>query len=99
MSSKFGRQIECLARLETMNPGIHDAMLEFLKEESLMTKGDCRAIISGSEVSKALHTYLASLASANKIQLLSYEWSILPVELIKVTIVTDRSQKEFIYGY
>jgi hypothetical protein len=99
MSSKYSRQIECLARLEAMCEGTQASIIEFLKEESLMTKGDSKAIISGPEISKALHTYLASLAGQNKVQLLSYEWSILPVELIKVTIITDRAQREFTYGY
>jgi len=54
---------------------------------------------SSADVAKVLHTKLASLSKSNKLQLLEYEWVVLPVERMKITIITDRMSKEFSHGY
>jgi hypothetical protein len=48
--------------------------------------------------STRIASLLHELAQAEKIQLLSYEWTLLPKELLRLTIVTDSDKKEFTYS-
>ena len=70
-----------------------------MQQEDLLSGEEARAIRSSSEMPKMIHVKLATLSKANKLQLIEYSWQVLPVELIKVTIITDRAQKEFSFGY
>jgi len=97
--NKNSRQIECLARLEVVGEGVYDMILEFLKNEGLMDKETHRGIKASAAIPKSIHTHLAVLSTTGKLQLLEYEWSLLPIERIKITIVTDRSSKEFTYNH
>ena|ERR1035437_5550502 len=97
MSSRSSKEIECLARLDELTAS-YDGVLEFLHSEDLISREDAKAIRSSSEIPKMIHTRLATLSRTNKLQLLEYFWQVLPNELIKVTIVTDRVHKEFSYG-
>lgn len=88
------REIECLQRLHELTPIFND-LLEFLKRAELISKEELKAIRLAPNQAKELQAYLALLSSSKKIQLLEYEWSILPVERIRVTIVTDSEHQEF----
>jgi hypothetical protein len=70
-----------------------------MAREDLLSKEEAKAVRSSSEIAKLIHTRLKNLSKTNKIQLLEYEWQILPVELIKITIITDRNNQEFTYGH
>jgi hypothetical protein len=98
MSNRASKQIQCLQRLDEL-VACHDEMLEFLQSENLLSREEGRAIRSSADVAKVIHTKLAELSSAQKLQLLEYSWEVLPVERIKITIVTDRMSKEFSYGF
>lgn len=91
-------EIKCLSRLDTLTPS-YDAILDFLLGENLITKDEVKAYRSAADVAKVLHTHLAATSKANKLQLLEYSWEILPVERIKILIVTDRNNKEFSYNF
>lgn len=43
-------------------------------------------------------TILNDLQKADKLQLVDYEWSILPFERLKLTLVTNTQRKEFEYS-
>jgi hypothetical protein len=73
--------------------------MDFLIKEDLMTREEARAIRSTAEVPKMLHTRLVALSKAKKLQLLEFEWIVLPLERIKIMVVTDRVQREFSFGY
>jgi hypothetical protein len=98
MMSKASKEIECLIRLDELISCYEDIM-DFLIKEDLLTKEEARGIRSSSEMPKNIRMKLAELSKAKKLQLLEYNWQILPVELIGVNIVTDRSGVEFSYGY
>lgn len=85
--------------MEDLSLGTYDMLMEFLLAEDLMTKAERKAMLTSSDIAKVLQGHLSSLSKANKIQLLEYEWAILPVERIKVSIVTDRNNREFTYNY
>ena len=92
------REIECLSRMQELNSSYED-ILGFLYDEVLITKEEIKAIRSSSEVAKMLQKHLSTLSQLNKVQLLEYEWTILPMERIKLLIVTDRNSREFSYNY
>jgi hypothetical protein len=91
------RQIECLNKLQSLNGGISD-IFEFLYSETLLTREQIHFIKSCPDVGKVMQVRLAAMCKEGKIQLLEYEWNILPIERIKITIVTDKSSKEFEFG-
>lgn len=95
--SRTTLEIECLDRLHGLT-GLRDQILSFLVEESVITKDDTKTIFTSSNQSKATQELLNKLKQKNLIQLLEYEWVVLPVERIKVTIVTDRNSQEFTFG-
>jgi len=97
MSIKLNYEIKCLARLdELMATNLN--MLEFLVAEDLMTREERKGILASSDVSKSIHTFLAKM-KGKQLQLLEYEWVLLPDERLKVTIITDRNSKEFSFNY
>lgn len=92
------RQIECLSRLNKLQGGV-DQILEHLSSESLVSMEAVSAIRSSSEPHKEIYIILNALSSDGKIQLLEYEWTILPIERIKLTIVSNISYKEFTHNF
>jgi len=96
--SKASKEIECLSKLDELTPA-YDAILDFLQSEDLISREEAKGIRSSSEIPKGIHTKLATLSKTKKLQLLEYEWTMLPIERIKITIITDRNNKEFSYNH
>jgi hypothetical protein len=95
--SKVKREIECLQRLQELTSQLGD-VLAFLKLEGLIDDNQIKSVSLSSDHPKEVRGILQDLKVRQKIQLLQYEWSVLPVENINITIVTDRNQKEFSYN-
>lgn len=95
--SKVKREVECLNRLQEMTGQLED-ILGFLKQENLVDDNQLRSVKLSADHPKEVRGILADLKVKQKIQLLQYEWSVLPVENIAITIITDRNQKEFIFN-
>jgi hypothetical protein len=89
------REIECLRRLQELSP-VYSELITFLLDEFLLTKEELKLLKNSPEQGKLLHAKLVSLSEERKLQLLEFEWTILPVERIKIVIVHDRGFKEFI---
>jgi hypothetical protein len=70
-------------------------IIEFLKNEKLISDAQIKAIKQGSDFCKEVQNILHLLQGNEKLQLLEYEWNILPTEHIKILIVTDRAQRDF----
>ena len=96
--SKAGKEIECLQKLDELT-SCYDELLEFLQSEKLLTREESRAIRSSADIAKMIHTKLLVLSKTDKLQLLEFMWEVLPIERIKITIITDRMTKELAYGY
>jgi hypothetical protein len=94
---KASKEIECLIRLDELTPSF-DGIIEFLHSEDLLSREEGKAIRSSSEVAKKIYEKLAVLSKTKKLQLLEYEWVILPIERIKVMVVTDRASREFSFN-
>ena len=58
-----------------------------------------KKIKQSSDEAKEIHAFLKDLSRTDKIQLLDYEWVILPVEIIKINLVTNRNNKQFTYNF
>ena len=89
-------EIECLERLQELTH-LFSEILSFLVEENILTKEGVDAHIKAGLHAKSMQQLLANLKATNKIQLLEYTWTILPIERITLLIVTDRNQRTFDY--
>lgn len=87
----------CLARLQETTQQL-DSILDFLKQESLIDNQIIRDAKSSSDLAKYVQGLLKDLSTKGKLQLLEYEWTLLPVENIRVYIITDRNQAEFVFN-
>ena len=94
--NKTRREQECLVQLQYKTLGLDD-ILAFLKEEKLIDDVQIKTIRSSAEYPKEIQKVLWNLKQSEKIQLLEYFWQVLPVEQIKILIITNRAQKEFTY--
>lgn len=88
------RELECLKRLQGLTP-VQDELIAYLLQEYLLTQEELKVIKSESDQLRLLYMKLHTLSEERKIQLLEFEWSLLPTERIKLTLVTDRGFKEF----
>ena len=95
--TKIRHEVECLRRLNELTP-VYEELLQFLKAESLLSSEQLKVIRLSPEIDRAklLQEELDHLAKDSKIQLLAYEWSILPTEVIRITVITDKTHREFV---
>lgn len=89
-------KIECIKRLIEKN-GDDDIIL-WLEENKLMDKDSWKSAGSLQLKSELIVKTLSKAANSDKLMLLDYEWTILPLETIRVTCVTEREKKEFTFG-
>lgn len=90
-------QINCLQRLQDTT-GQLDEILQFLKLEGLVDDNQLKSVRLGADHAKEIQQILRHLQVTNKLQLLNYEWNVLPVENICISIITDRNQKDFTFN-
>lgn len=92
------RKIDCLNRLFELTK-CRTEVLQYLKSEKIITDDVMAGILHGNHNthSTQIATLLQECAKKETVQLVDYEWTILPKELIRLTIVTANSKKEFLY--
>lgn len=95
-NGKMKREIDCLARLQSLTGQLED-ILQFLKLEGLVDDNQMKSVHHSSDHPKEVQAILRDLQVRGKLQLLQYEWSVLPVENISISLITDRDTKEFIF--
>lgn len=96
--SKANVEIRCLERYKELT-GAFDDLFTFLLEENIITKDDIKTVQREAYQPKVMQGLLARLKGQNLIQLLEYEWNILPIERIKILVVTDRNSREFTHNH
>lgn len=96
MSSKVKREVECLTRLQGLTSQLEDILM-FLKLEKLVDDNQLRSVKNAADQPKEVQQILRDLQVREKLQLLEYEWAVLPVENIRILIVTERNSKEFTF--
>ncbi len=93
------KQIDCLNKIFGLLKCRND-ILEFLVSEKLITSDKMHHILHSTPTTHAttIAFLLKELQHEEKVQLVSYEWTVLPKEYINLTIVTNSSKKEWTYG-
>ena len=76
------------------------AILEFLKEEKLITGDVIETMSHQHHSAHAINMVriLSQLEADDKLQLVSYEWVILPFEKMKLILISNSNRKEFEYN-
>lgn len=90
-------KVEFLKRLFTL-AACQDELIAFLKADRLINDFQLTAIANESDKAKYILNLLETLKKEEKLLLLDYEWSILPVERLKLTVVTERNSREFTFN-
>ncbi len=92
----MNRQIECMARLMAIDGSLDD-VVDFLIEEKII---DASVLpYYKREPNKPLFLWTLISNAKEKVMLFDFEWSILPIERIKITIVTNSTSKTFGHRY
>lgn len=97
MSQVVANQILCLQRLQDTTGQLED-ILQFLKLEQLVDDNQMKSVKLSADHAKEIQQILRDLQVRNKLQLLMYEWNVLPVENILISIITERNSKEFTFN-
>lgn len=92
------RKIDCLNRLFELTK-CRTELLQFLKDEKVINDDRMVRILHDHHAthSTQIAGLLEELHKKETLQLVDYEWTILPRELIRLTIVTNTTKKEFLY--
>jgi hypothetical protein len=75
----------------------HTEMIDWLKESKLIPNNSF-SNNSTQLMAEFLYLSLLKATQEEKIQLLDFEWAMLPREYIKITIVTEKEKREFTYN-
>lgn len=97
MSNIVANQINCLQRLQDTTGQLEDILM-FLKLENLIDDNQIKSVKLGADHAKEVQQILRNLQVTNKLQLLMYEWNILPVENILISIITERNSRDFTFN-
>ena len=90
--------VDCLKRLFHLT-GSYEDLIEFLLQEKIIDQ-DYLVNLSHEKdkVRELCHTlFLAS--KQEKLQLLQFDWVVLPVERIRLKLVTDMQTKEYTHNF
>ncbi len=90
--------IECMKRLCTLT-GCYDDMVNFLLEDKVITKEALVELNLEHDKVRQLCHILFDASKTEKIQLLAFDWVVLPVERISLKIVTDMGTKEYTHNF
>jgi len=93
-------KLECLQRLSKKTSCLRE-MTGFLVQEKLINRTQEKTIYTNKNsqlIIREVHNLLTSLLDEEEVQLVDYMWNILPVEQIRITIVSDNEKREFTFG-
>ena len=93
------KKISCVLRFMEKSESFYSEMSEFLIDERLIKREELIGINRPIDRAKFLVNTLNTLLKDEKVMLVDWEWNILPVERIKLLVVTDCLQKEFTYRH
>ena len=94
----MNRQIDCFARLMSLQGSLDD-VIDFLLEEKMMKPEEVPTYRKEVNKSQYVWNLFNEAKKAEKIMLFDFEWQLLPIERIKITIVTERSSKSFHHNH
>lgn len=92
------KKVECIKRLFKKNQSYYE-ICNWLLEQKLTTAQEVSEYTRDQERAEFLYNKFEKEFKEERFMLLDYEWSVLPLEQIKITIVTEREEKVFSYGH
>lgn len=92
------KHVDCLKRLLHLTSS-HQELIDFLKSEKLMTIEEEAEMKLEVDREHYLCSLLFKYSKEEKLQLLSFEWIMLPDERIRLRMVTDMRTKEISYHF
>jgi hypothetical protein len=90
-------KIQCIMRY--IDKIGYQEIAEYLLANKLAVPTDVAAAIHLQERAEFLYFALKKAETDEKLLLLDFEWQILPLEQIKITIISIREEKQFTYGF
>lgn len=92
----MNKKIECIKRL--IEKDRFYEFTEWLIEHKMISKDDIVGLTRNQERAEFIYTTLKKAERDEKLILLDFEWTLLPLETIKITCITEITQREFTYG-
>jgi hypothetical protein len=89
--------VECLRKLFRVS-NCFDDIIEHLVADKVIPEITADTIYLQSDKTKALCHTLFKARNEDKLQLLHFEWTTLPVERILVRVITNMSAKEYTHN-
>jgi hypothetical protein len=89
-------KIHCTKRL--IEFGASEEMISWMSDNKLIDKEKWKTADSSQLRAELVVTSLLKAAELDKLHLVDFEWSVLPIERIKITVVSEREKVEFTYG-
>ena len=96
----MNKKVECLNQLFKLLQ-CRQELLEFLTEEKIIEPIRIQEILHSNHNTHAsqIATILNEAETKEQLQLVEYDWSILPVQTICLTLVSNNAKREFKYGH
>lgn len=94
----MNKRIECIKRLLFLAHSYED-MCEWFVEQKFLEASFLEALTRDQERAEVILEELLKLERDNKLILLDFFWTVLPLEQIKIIVVTHKEMKEFTFGY
>lgn len=94
----MNKKIECIKRLFKKN-SCYMEMCEWFIEIGLTTELEVNSYSRLDERAQFIFNLLEKADESKKFQLVDWEWKVLPLELIKLTCITENDVKVFSHGH
>ncbi len=89
---------QCFGRLVEQG-SCYSELKAFMLDEGILHKADLPLLVVSNNKSLYLANKLDEAKESGKIQLMSFEWTVLPSENINLLIITDRTNKTFTFTH
>lgn len=89
----LNEKINCIERFISLQG--KDAIVSFLQEEKIIDVTDLYDCKTNKDIATKLYLSIKHASQSDKLSLVYFEWIILPKELIKITLVTSKTHREF----
>ena len=97
--TKKEMEVEFLEKL-LFGYGYYADLVNYLISDKLMNNSEIDSIKKeGSNITRYLYEFLKKLQQEEKLMLLDFEWQMLPVERLKLTLVTNLSTKTIQHNF
>lgn len=95
--SRQDAKIQFLQRMNALNGLFSDLALFFLKE-GIISNLEVARIMGKAEDARAAEFYVVINKNESKFELVDWEWTVLPVENMRLLFVTSNGVKEFVWN-